>query len=376
MRAALSPSAPARSLPRAFAALALIPALALGAGLARADEATGSVAAAAPAASAAPRVIIVHVPPQASTVGEPIELAARIDAPFAEQLSVRWRALGAPGWHDAAFERSTAGGWYATLPPPPSPGLEYYLRGVDASGAEVLHFASPQAPQVVRVDPTLYDRLEALDLRRLDGRRDQVSFDVMGHNFGNRYGQPDRFFRGELAFTHRFLGVFHHVSFGFGSIAGKTPRSSTPAAHDDGYLNRGLRYGYGEVRLRIDPSVFLDARLALGVSHDGFDQAGRGVLTVGRPWRSSVSIGGEAIGDLGTSAWARLQSDSVSPLLMGASVVRTNLPGVEISSAGLYVAYDVTYRFAERFTLRGQLSYGPRDGSSHVGGGLGTAVDF
>ncbi len=102
----------------------------------------------------------------------------------------------------------------------------------------------------------------------------------------------------------------------------------------------------------------------------------RGAITLGRPWRSSVSVGAEAIGDLGTSTWVRLQWDSVPPVLMGASVVRTNLPGVEISSAGLYIAYDISYRIAERFTLRAQLSYGSRDGSSHSGGGLATAVDF
>jgi hypothetical protein len=61
---------------------------------------------------------------------------------------------------------------------------------------------------------------------------------------------------------------------------------------------------------------------------------------------------------------------------MGASVVRTDLPGVEVDVAGLYVAYDVAYRIADRFTLRAQLSYGARDGAAHVGGGLGTAVAF
>lgn len=358
---------------------------------AAADEPAPPPAAPPPSSSAVPRAVVVHVPPLSWEAGAPVELVAQIDAPFAEKLSVRWRPLGETTWRDAAFERSSAGGWYATLPPATPPGLEYYLRGErpspapsapappaaapPAPAAELLHFASPAAPHVLRVDPTLADRLEALDRQRLRDRRDQLALDFMGHNFGNRYGLPDRFFRGELTLTHRFLRVLHHVAFGFGTLYGKTPRSSTPAFHE-GYFNRGLRYGFGEVRLRLHPSVFVDARLALGVSHEGFDQAARGVLTLGRPWRSSISLGGELIGDLGSSAWARLQWDSVAPLLMGASVVRTNLPGVAISSSGLYLAYDVAYRFAERFTLRAQVSYGSRDGEAHVGGGLGTAVDF
>ena len=89
-----------------------------------------------------------------------------------------------------------------------------------------------------------------------------------------------------------------------------------------------------------------------------------------------MAIGGEAIGDLGPTAWVRLQWDTLPPVLMGASIVRTNLPGVVISSAGLYVVYDVSYVIASRFTLKAQLSYGARDGAAHLGGGLGTAVDF
>ena len=315
------------------------------------------------------------MPPLASDGQEAIELVATIDAPFAEELSARWRPVGGSAWQDVSFERDAAGRWYARLPAVPAPGLEYYLRGRDSAGAEVLHFASPQAPHAVRVDPSLVDRLEALDERRLGGRREQVSLDVMGHNFGNRYGLPDRFFRSEVVFTHRLWRTLYHLSFGFGSLWGKTPESSTPTDHER-YLNHGMRYGFGEVRLRLHPSVFVDARLAMGVSHDGFAQAARGAITLGKPWRASLSAGGEVAKHVGNTAWVRLQWDTVPPLLMGASIVRTNLPGVEISSAGLYVAYDVTYVLAERFTLRGQVSYGARDGASSFGGGLGTAVEF
>jgi hypothetical protein len=61
---------------------------------------------------------------------------------------------------------------------------------------------------------------------------------------------------------------------------------------------------------------------------------------------------------------------------MGASIVRTDLPGAIVDPAGLYIAYDVAYQVADRFTLKAQLSYGARDGSAHAGGGLGTAVAF
>ncbi len=327
-------------------------------------------------APVAARSLVIHVAPLSSPVGAPVELQAMLDAPFAETLSARWRALGEATWHDVPFERSSAGGWFASLPAAPAPGLEYYIRGVDVNGAEVAHFASAAAPHMVRVDPALYDRLEDLDRRRQLGLRDQISVELAAHNFGNRYRLPDRFGRAEATFTHRLWRQLHHIAFGFGTLWGKTPVSSTPDEHDAGYLNNGMRYGFGELRVRVHPSVFIDGRVALGVSQDGFDAGVRGQLIFGKPWRSALFIGGEAIGDLGKTAWVRLQWDTAAPFLMGASIVRTNLPGVLISSAGLYIAYDVAYVIASRYTLKAQLSYGARDGSSHLGGGGGMAVDF
>jgi hypothetical protein len=325
----------------------------------------------APAPSGA-RALVVHVPPLASMPNTPIELSAMIDAPFAETLDVQWRAVGEASWHELPFERSSAGGWYASIPGSRAP-VEYFIRGRDAAGIEVSHFASAAAPHVVRVDPTAIDRLESLDRTRLDNHRNQVMLEVTGHNFGNRFELEDRFVRGELGFTHRLWRVLHHISFGFGSIGGKTPRIS---ASDGVVETNNLRFGYGEVRVRAHRSVFLDARAALGVSHEGFDQGIRGQVTFGKPWRSCVQVGGEFFGDLGGSAWVRLQWDTAPPFLMGAAIMRTDLPGSTIDSSGLYLAYDVSYLIANTFTIKAQLSYGSRDGRANVGGGLGTGVDF
>lgn len=347
-----------------FLPLGLVASVATSVATARADDAPPVV-----------HALVVHVAPASSALGEPVQLEAMIDAPYAESLSVRWRAIGEPTWHDATFERSSAGGWFASLPPTAPPGLEYFIRGKDAAGAEVLHFASAEAPHVVRVDPDIVDRLEDLDLVRLAGRRNQIAVDFMAHDFGNRFDQEDYFLRGEVTYTHRLLRTIHHIAFGFGTIAGKTPRDSTPTTMGV-LLDHGERYGFGEVRLRAHRSVFVDLRVALGASYDGFDQGVRGAVTFGKPWRSCVQLGMDYLGDAGGTGWVRLQWDTAPPLVMGASVVRTDLPGAVIDSAGLYVAYDVAYRFADRMTVKGQVSYGARDGVAHVGGGLGTAVDF
>ncbi|MEO8704499.1 MAG: hypothetical protein ABI867_30880 [Kofleriaceae bacterium] len=325
------------------------------------------------AAAPEPRALVVHVPPMVSEPDRPIELEAMLDAPFAATLEVRWRELGGNAWHDLAFARSSAGGWYAVVPGTPA-GIEYYIVGRTVTGgAEVAHFASASDPHVVRADPSVTDRLESLDRTRLGDHRNEVSVDVTGHNFGNRFDLPDRYVRAELGFTHRLLRTLHQIKFGFGSISGTTPVVSEEGGTTVG---KALRYGFGEIRVRAHPSVFLDARASLGVSDEGFDQGARGVITFGKPWRSNLAVGGEVTGDLGNSAWVRLQWDTSAPFLMGASITRTDLPGSVIDTAGLFLGYDVAYTIAERFTMRAQLSYGARDGASHFGGGLGTALAF
>lgn len=335
------------------------------------------LAAAAPAAAddapPPPHAIVVHVPPLATVPGKPIALEAMIDAPYTEKLLVHWRPVGEVTWHEATFERSSTGGWFASLPPADERGVEYFIRGTDAAGQNVDHFASDQAPHVVRVDPSLWDRLEDVDVARVAGRRNEVALDVIGHDFGNRYGNRDRFIRSELVYSYKLLRQIHEIGFGFGSITGFTPETEDPMSGD---VLRAMRYGFGQVRLRAQPSVFVDARLGLGISQSEFEPSIRGSLTFGKPWRSCVQVGGEEIGGIGPSAWVRLQWDTAPPLLMGASVVRTDLPGALIDVAGLYIAYDVQYEVAQRFAVRGQISYGARDGASHVGGGIGTSVQF
>ena len=81
----------------------------------------------------------------------------------------------------------------------------------------------------------------------------------------------------------------------------------------------------GNAASKLDPEVLRHA--AAGVLHYFKDELGRSQITLGKPWRSNVSIGGEAMGDRGPTGWIRLQWDTAPPVLMGASIVRTDLPG-------------------------------------------------
>lgn len=335
------------------------------------DAARSAVAPVTPVA----RATVLHVPVASAMSGEAIELVAAVDGAWAEPaLIARYRPMGAGAWREASFERSSAGGWYATIPADAvtPPGAEYYIVGVGGAG-EAAHFASADAPQPIRVEPTVVDRLADLDRRRTGGRTETVTFDLDAHDFGNRYGRADWFARSELRWTHRISSRLYSIGFGFGVIQGRTPDREGAGAMEQ--VTAG-RYGVAEVRLRPHASVFVDARVALGVSHAGFLRGLGGAITFGKPWRSNVSVGGEVLDELGPSAYVRLQWDTAPPLLMGAAVVRTDLPGALIDVAGLYLRYDVRYRVRPALAVRGSASYGSRDGAAHLGGGLGIETTF
>lgn len=341
----------------------------------------GARGAAVPAPVAAPlpapapaRATVLHVPVAEATPGEPIEIVAAIDGAWAEPTLVARYRSGGRDWREAAFEQSSAGGWFATIPATAitPPLAEYYIVG-RGPGGEVPHFASAAAPQPIRIEPSLVDRLQALDEARLGGRTESVSLDVDGHDFGNRYGNTDAFARAELRWTHRVSRTLHSVGFGFGSIWGRTPSQDGLAAEEQVALGR---YGSAELRVRAGTSVFLDGKLVLGVSDEGFLRGVGGAITFGKPWRSNLAFAAEMLDDLGPTASVRLQWDTAPPLLMGASIVRTDLPDAQLSANGLYVKYDLAYKVDGWFTVRGAVSYGSRDGAGKLGGGLGMQADF
>jgi hypothetical protein len=328
-----------------------------------------------PRADAGPaRATVLHVPVADAAPGQDVQITAVIDGAWAEPtLLARYRTTGG-AWRDAPFEQSSAGGWFATIPGDAvePPGAEYYIVGATADG-EVAHFASADAPQPIRIEPTLMDRLEQLDDQRQRHRRESVSIDVDGHDFGNRYDNADAFLRAELRWSHRVSRTLHSISFGFGSIWGRTPDTDGIGAREQVALGR---YGLSEVRLRVRPSVFVDGKLMIGVSDEGFLRGAGGAVILGKPWRSNLALGAEILDDLGPTAYVRLQWDTAPPVLMGASIVRTDLPDAQVSANGLYVKYDVAYPMQNGFTVRGAVSFGSRDGAGRFGGGLGVQADF
>lgn len=323
------------------------------------------------------RSTVLHVAPVEAQGEVALRLVAVVDAAWTEAaLVLRYRPSGSTGeFAESPFERSSAGGYYATIPADAmtEPGIEYYIAGQSPDGRENLHFASAREPHHVVVAPSQAERWAEKERRRLGGHMSDVSLDIRGHNFGNRYGNRDQYIRGEIDWTHRLLmTTLYSISLGYGMIDGYTPNS----AEDDAVSERrGARYGYGGIRLRLHPSVWVDGSALLGVDRDGFVVGASGVLTLGKPWRANVSAGAEFFQEIGPSLFIRLQWDTVPPFLMGAAVVKTDLPAATLTD-GSFIVYDIAYPVTPRVTLRGSLSFGSRDGPGNFGGGLGTSFSF
>ena len=168
------------------------------------------------------------------------------------------------------------------------------------------------------------------------------------------------------------LGRVHSISMGFSIIGGRTPEDELPSST---VTYKAGRFGYGGVTWKLHPSAFLETKAALGVDRDEFIVGGSAKLTLGKPWQSSVDLGAELFQNLGPTLWVRLQWDSVPGMLMGASVVKTDLPDATLTG-GVFVRWDVTRPIHDRFKVRAELSFGSRDGPGSIGGGLGSEFLF
>jgi hypothetical protein len=312
------------------------------------DDVEVAVAPEVPDRSGTHRSTVLHVPPSEAPAGKELRLVAVVDAAWVEaELVAHYRTIGTGASYRAApFERSSAGGYYATIPPDDvgRPGIEYYISGITTDGAAIEHFATVADPHSVRVEPTQSKRWAEKERARLDGYVSSVSVDVFGQNFGNRHDHSDRFVRGEIEFTHRLL------------------------------LSRLYSITLGAV-LRFHESLWFEGKVGIGVDREGFIGAASGVVTFGKPWRSSVDLGIEVYENLGPTAWLRLQWDTVPPFLMGATVMKTDLPAATLSGGAL-IRWDVEYPLSQRFKVRGSVSFGSRDGPGNFGGGLGTELSF
>ena len=329
------------------------------------------------AGAAAPpqhRALIRHMPPAEAVAGSDLRLVAVIDDAWSEGgLVVRYRPAAAAGedFASAPFRRSSAGGYHAVIPAAAvrRPGVLYYIEG---ARGEVTHFASRSHPYLVRVERAPGSAWKEAELRRLGGRRHSLAVETRVQDFGTSHG-VDRYYGGELDWKYRLVERLYAIHLGFGFLEGLTPVSLMPGTDSE---RRGYRYGYGGVRLRLRDAVWLDGRVILGFSDEGFSPGAGAQLVLGDDWRTCVKLGAEGSEALSYRAWITLQWDTVPGVLMSATAATTDEPRAAID-AGSYVMYRVELPVTGALSLSGEVSFGARGNRpGGFGGGLASEMSF
>jgi hypothetical protein len=361
---------------KAMSVLALVLAAAPAAAQSPASQPARPAAAPAPASQPAlrPAPRLLHAAPAAATARRDLDLRFSLEGPGAPPAArVHYRTAGERDWTSVPVQRATDA-WVATIPAVAvtAPALEYYVAAADPPARL---FAAADRPQRVQVLPSDADEELEADLAFYGHHRSiaDTSFEVV--DFGRRAEGADYYLRSETSYRYLMLGFVHHIRVGFGLIRGEAPSLLV------GPLDRGIYFGFAELRLRFHPTVHFDLRPILGATKDGFDGGIGTVLHLGRFSGTQVSLGFEYLGSAGHDGWLRLGWRTVPRFPMGFSLELTDLLAADARpdghSTALRAVYDVSFAPTSWLALTMKVGYEARDYQfGGVAGGFAASFSF
>ena len=312
-------------------------------------------------------VLYVRAPRRVFTHERVTVSLSSVAGPTPRAVMVHWREKGSPTFRTVHMDTEPFGHFRATLPVQPAPvqGLEYYVEAVDPSGATLAASGNSTRPQDIEVlRPPRDERIEYRDRSRVRLIDEYVDF--------NRFKGNDVYNLFEADFLYRVYTVVHAVRVGFGNYRGVgTPK----ALLDEGVPGRsvGYTYGFGELELRLHPSLSLLFKGSAGVTPEGLRGGADIGLRIGSETGTSLLIRGAKVADIGQRASLALAWDSVRDWPMSAEVVVTNEPIGE--DLGVRLIYTVGRSVTPWLDLTGRVSYQLRD-INHSGFGLGLGTTF
>ncbi len=334
--------------------------------------AAGAAAPGAAAPAGAPAGVgarVFHQPPSAVPEGQAVRIDAAISDAWQEpSIEVRYRALGGTEYEAAPFERSTAGGYRASIPALAlaTGGVEYYIVGTDRSGGEHAHFASAEAPHRVLATASASDARADLERRLVGGRLSLFRLRTTVMNFGRTKTskRPDYLYRVEADYTYRFLRALYSIRMGYGVVRSQGPvreggTDSVPLFKLNDSREAGVDYGFAELRFRVNPKLDLDARAILGASDTDVVLGGAGRVRLGRELGAHVAAGIEIIPTLGYNATLRLQWDTVPHVLMAATLMTTSWPRTDRGD-GTGIMLETLVPLGDRWRAGVEVGYAGR----------------
>jgi hypothetical protein len=308
--------------------------------------------------------------PKVALTDEPIVLSlTSLAGPTPRAAMVHWRERGSPTFRTVHMSAEPTGHFRVTLPEGSAvePGLEYYVEAVDAQGATLAATGTATKPQQIAIRrPPRDERIEYRDRSRVRISDEYVDF--------NRFKGNDVYNLFEADFLYRVYTTVHAVRVGFGNYRGiGTPRDQL----DAGVPGRkvGYSYGFGEIELRLHPSLAVLLKGSAGVTREGLTSGFDVGLRIGSETGTSLLIRGATIADIGQRGSLALAWDAVKGWPMSAEVVVTNEPIGE--DLGVRLIYTVGRTVTPWLDVTGRVSYQLRDiNHSGLGFGLGTTFHW
>jgi hypothetical protein len=320
--------------------------------------------------AARPAPVVKVSAPTVALTDEPIAFSvANLAGPMPRAAMVHWRLRGSPTFRTVHMRAEPTGHFRATLPQGAAeePALEYYVEVVDTEGATLAAAGTASRPQHLTVHrPPRDERVEHHARSRVRVVDEYVDF--------NRFKGNDVYNVFEADFLYRVYTVVHAVRVGFGSYQGTgTPRELLDT--DTPGQRVGYTYGFGELELRLHPSLALLLNGSAGVNRGGLAGGFDVGLRIGSETGTSLLIRGATIATIGQRASLALAWDAVRGWPMSAEVVVTNEPIGE--DLGVRLIYSVGRSVTPWLDVSGRLSYQLRDiNHSGLGFGLGTTFHW
>lgn len=357
---------------------------------AQAAPAAPEPANAAPAEPKAAAVLrVLHVPPIAAPAEGDLIVSVGIEAShLAREIALYVRPAGADSYERHVFRRQSTDAVRFVVSIPGAimlPGaIEYYIASLGIEqplrGRERLHFASPDNPHTVIVLGNTESRFRRDLLAQHRGNRSRLQGQVEYVNFGRREAKPDNpisgvvddyYWRAELDYTYRFLGLAYSIRLGAGLLLGQTyirsgdtllpipdaARCDLPSSSAVD-CRVGLYYGFAELRFRLGRLVRLDVRPILGVGPSSFDGGGGGQLIIGHDPGTHVGLGIEGVSRIGVRGWLRLAWDTVPRIPMAFTIDLQNFPNNDALAMRLMMTLG--YRFGRHFGVDLTAGYATR----------------
>ncbi|MEO1268762.1 MAG: hypothetical protein AAFX99_11735 [Myxococcota bacterium] len=347
---------------------------------------------------------LFHVPLATLTISEEaIRLRAMVTRDWeATAIWVAVRPIGQKTYERIPLQRAADLQFQALLPAAllQPPGVEYYIGSTDRSGAEQLHFATPEQPHPVLVRGETREMRRDARLERHDGRRSQFRLIGDGTVYGRRVvgaselpegatgptgvtdANSDWFWRTELAYTYRPLRTLYDFHFGVGVMRGNRATLtlddgvSAPVGVTRSIDEPGLNYGYGGLTLELGRNFSTEARVILGASEQGFVAGVGGLLRIGTIGGTRLELGGEAIQDAGALGFLRFAWDTIDRVPMALAVELSSWPDVSVNPRSTRLLYDVGFEVTQGLTLDARVGYATRLEALDPGWVVGTGATW